>query len=217
MKKYHFILKDFFDRLAALLSLLWFWPVLLIIAILIKLNDKTKPVLFKQYRPGQYGKPFVIYKFRTMSNGEITKTVKIDYAKAGATAGFILNTLAEAVVKVAKGGAWYDLQQAKEDVVPTLVGITKTIAPLGKGLYLFGLDKIPVSFDANGNAIETVTVDYVQAGKNVAEILSVLTNAIVNIAKSSGWVDLKQAKDDVVPTLIDITKMIADFKAAEQN
>ena len=143
------------------------------------------------------------------ANGEITKTVKIDYAKAGTTAGFILNTLAEAVVKVAKGAAWYDLKQAKEDVVPTLVGITKTIAPLGKGLYLFGLDKIPVSFDANGNAVETVTVDYVQAGKNVSEILSVLTNAIVDVAKSSGWADLKQAKEDVVPTLIDITKMIA--------
>jgi lipopolysaccharide/colanic/teichoic acid biosynthesis glycosyltransferase len=73
MKWYHYKLKNFFDRLTALLSLLWFWPVLLIIAILIKVNDKTKPILFKQLRPGQYGKPFVIYKFRTMSNGEVTK------------------------------------------------------------------------------------------------------------------------------------------------
>lgn len=35
-----------------------------------------KPVLFKQTRPGQYGEPFKIYKFRTMSderdeNGEL--------------------------------------------------------------------------------------------------------------------------------------------------
>lgn len=40
-------------------------PVMLITAAAIKLDSKG-PVIFKQTRIGQYGKPFTIYKFRTM-------------------------------------------------------------------------------------------------------------------------------------------------------
>lgn len=77
MKWYHYKLKNFFDKLAVVFSLLWFWPVLLAIAICIKISEPNESILFKQYRPGQYGKPFVIYKFRTMLNGEVTKIGKI--------------------------------------------------------------------------------------------------------------------------------------------
>lgn len=77
MKWYHYQLKNFFDKLAVVFSLLWFWPVLLAIAICIKISEPNESILFKQCRPGQYGKPFVIYKFRTMLNGEVTKIGKI--------------------------------------------------------------------------------------------------------------------------------------------
>lgn len=77
MKWYHYQLKNFFDRLAIVLSLLWFWPVLLTVAICIKISEPNESILFKQLRPGQYGEPFVIYKFRTMSNGKVTKIGKI--------------------------------------------------------------------------------------------------------------------------------------------
>jgi sugar transferase EpsL len=42
-------------------------PLLGIIALLVRLQLGT-PVLFKQVRPGLYGKPFTIYKFRTMTD-----------------------------------------------------------------------------------------------------------------------------------------------------
>jgi lipopolysaccharide/colanic/teichoic acid biosynthesis glycosyltransferase len=43
-------------------------PILLIIAILVRLNIGA-PIIFKQQRPGYKGKPFWIYKFRTMTEG----------------------------------------------------------------------------------------------------------------------------------------------------
>jgi sugar transferase EpsL len=42
-------------------------PILLIIAILVRLRYGS-PVIFRQKRPGYKGKPFWIYKFRTMTN-----------------------------------------------------------------------------------------------------------------------------------------------------
>lgn len=44
-----------------------FAPVMGVIAILVRLKIGS-PVLFKQERPGKKGKPFIIYKFRTMTN-----------------------------------------------------------------------------------------------------------------------------------------------------
>jgi exopolysaccharide biosynthesis polyprenyl glycosylphosphotransferase len=59
------ILKDLFDRCAAGLALAFFAPLMLFIAIAIKLSDGG-PALFKQTRVGKNGKTFQIYKFRTM-------------------------------------------------------------------------------------------------------------------------------------------------------
>ena len=60
-------LKRFFDLLVAFLGLLLFSPVLFIVAILVRLFHGT-PILFQQERPGYKGKPFFIYKFRTMTS-----------------------------------------------------------------------------------------------------------------------------------------------------
>jgi exopolysaccharide biosynthesis polyprenyl glycosylphosphotransferase len=56
-------LLDFFGALAALL---FFGPLMLAIAILIKCTSPG-PVLFRQQRSGLNGAPFSIYKFRTMN------------------------------------------------------------------------------------------------------------------------------------------------------
>lgn len=57
--------KRAFDIAAAGLALLAFLPLLLLIAVVIWLDDGG-PVLFRQRRTGLNGRPFRIYKFRTM-------------------------------------------------------------------------------------------------------------------------------------------------------
>ena len=59
-------LKRLFDFIAALLALLVLWPVMLLIALLIRVRMGA-PVLFRQERPGYKGRPFTVYKFRTMA------------------------------------------------------------------------------------------------------------------------------------------------------
>ena len=53
------------DFALALFALILFWPILLIIAIAVKINMGS-PVVFEQDRPGLGGKIFKIRKFRTM-------------------------------------------------------------------------------------------------------------------------------------------------------
>jgi len=61
------LFKPLFDRFAALLLLILLSPIMLITALLIRL-DIGRPILFRQARPGLNGKLFKIYKFRTMND-----------------------------------------------------------------------------------------------------------------------------------------------------
>lgn len=60
------ILKYIFDRVASLLGLLILWPVLLIVAVLVKVKMPGGPAFFVQKRVGRHGKLFNCHKFRTM-------------------------------------------------------------------------------------------------------------------------------------------------------
>lgn len=58
--------KRIIDTLIALVGLVVASPIMIVIAILIKL-DSRGPILFKQLRTGKNGKTFKLYKFRTMA------------------------------------------------------------------------------------------------------------------------------------------------------
>ncbi|MDZ4767043.1 MAG: sugar transferase [Chloroflexota bacterium] len=62
------ILKRLFDLAFALLALMISAPLWVIIALAIRL-DSPGAIIFQQRRIGQHGKPFTIYKFRTMIDG----------------------------------------------------------------------------------------------------------------------------------------------------
>ncbi len=70
-------LKYIFDRLMALIGLLCLWPVLLIVAILIRIKMPGGPVIFKQKRVGKNGELFTCHKFRTMTVKHNGSTVSV--------------------------------------------------------------------------------------------------------------------------------------------
>lgn len=55
------------DFILSLIAIIVLSPVMLIIAILVRINLGS-PVIFKQQRPGLNEKIFTLYKFRTMTN-----------------------------------------------------------------------------------------------------------------------------------------------------
>ena len=59
--------KRFLDLLVSALGLVIFSPLLLTLAILVRWRMGS-PVLFRQPRPGRGGEPFILVKFRTMSD-----------------------------------------------------------------------------------------------------------------------------------------------------
>ena len=70
------ILKWIFDRLVSLIGLLFLWPVLIIVAILIKVK-MPGPILFVQKRVGKDGKLFDCHKFRSMKVDHGGSTVSV--------------------------------------------------------------------------------------------------------------------------------------------
>lgn len=64
---YRTTIKRIFDSFFGVLLLICLSPLMLVLAIWIKLDSKG-PVLFKQERVGRNGKRFTIYKFRSMSD-----------------------------------------------------------------------------------------------------------------------------------------------------
>lgn len=61
-----FPIKYIFDRIVSFIGLLFLWPVLLVVAVLIKIKMPGGPVFFVQKRVGKDGELFNCHKFRTM-------------------------------------------------------------------------------------------------------------------------------------------------------
>lgn len=59
------VAKSMFDRFAAAIALVLLSPVLIAVAVAIRLGSRG-PAIFRQVRSGRDGRPFVMYKFRTM-------------------------------------------------------------------------------------------------------------------------------------------------------
>jgi lipopolysaccharide/colanic/teichoic acid biosynthesis glycosyltransferase len=60
------ILKNIFDRIMSMVGFVVFLPMLLVIALIIRIKMPDGPVIFKQKRVGLHGRLFTLYKFRTM-------------------------------------------------------------------------------------------------------------------------------------------------------
>ena len=71
------VVKYIFDRLASLIGLLFLWPVLLIVALLVKIKMPGGPAVFVQKRVGKDGRLFKCHKFRTMKSDHDCSTISV--------------------------------------------------------------------------------------------------------------------------------------------
>ena len=70
-------IKWLFDRIVALIGLAILWPILLVVAIMIKIKMPGGPTFFVQKRVGKGGRLFDCHKFRTMTVKHNGSTVSV--------------------------------------------------------------------------------------------------------------------------------------------
>jgi lipopolysaccharide/colanic/teichoic acid biosynthesis glycosyltransferase len=93
------------DLLGAISGLVVLAPLFLIVAVLVKATSRG-PVFFRQIRVGQFGKPFRMFKFRSMSG-------------SGSGRGALLTTTGDP--RITPVGHW--LRKSKLDELPQLINV----------------------------------------------------------------------------------------------
>ena len=85
-KSIYGVFKRLFDILISLFGIIISSPIMIIVAIAIKLDSKG-PAIFKQERTGRFGKTFNVWKFRTMAvNNDVHDfSQKDQHTKVGET------------------------------------------------------------------------------------------------------------------------------------
>ncbi|GAM63369.1 bacterial sugar transferase [Vibrio ishigakensis] len=99
--------KQAIETSIVLLTIPMWLPVACILTFIIKVSDPKEPALFKQLRTGYQGKPFSMYKFRTMSSSE-------DEHESFATSQ---------QHRVSKLGGW--LRKTRLDEIPQFLNVLK--------------------------------------------------------------------------------------------
>jgi lipopolysaccharide/colanic/teichoic acid biosynthesis glycosyltransferase len=101
------VLKRAFDIMGATVALVALVPLLLVVAVMIRL-DTPGPVFFRQVRVGRYGRPFRIFKFRTMTVDQPQGAPEITLAGDA---------------RITRMGAW--LRRTRVDELPQLIDVLR--------------------------------------------------------------------------------------------
>ena len=111
------VIKRSFDLLGAALSLLVAAPLLAVIALLVKLSSRG-PVFYRQTRIGRDGRPFTMWKFRTMVDG--ADAMKAPLRKLNEAEGLFKIAADPRITKV--GGV---LRRYSLDELPQLINVLR--------------------------------------------------------------------------------------------
>lgn len=112
------LMKNILDRLGALAGLLLLSPLFALIALGVKLTSPG-PVIFRQRRAGRHGRPFTMYKFRSMRTGAEMEQEELR----------VFNVMSGPVFKVPDDprltafGAW--LRRTSLDELPQLLNVLR--------------------------------------------------------------------------------------------
>jgi lipopolysaccharide/colanic/teichoic acid biosynthesis glycosyltransferase len=113
------VAKRMVDLTGAVVGLIMLSPVLALIAILIK-RDSPGPVVFRQRRCGRHGRPFQIWKFRTMYQDAEARVHELE-ARNQAAGGVLFKIQDDP--RITKVGAL--LRRMHLDELPQLVNVLK--------------------------------------------------------------------------------------------
>lgn len=117
--KLYLFTKRIIDIVCSIIGLTLFLPLFILVAILIKIEDKNGPVIFKQVRIGKGGTKFVMYKFRSMiSNAEELKATLMDKNEATGPVFKIKND-----PRITKVGKF--IRKTSIDELPQLINVLK--------------------------------------------------------------------------------------------
>jgi exopolysaccharide biosynthesis polyprenyl glycosylphosphotransferase len=110
------LVKAIIDRVGAFLTLLIMAVPMAIAALIIRITSKG-PAIFRQHRAGRYGKPFVMYKFRSMSDDAEMRRAELE--PFNQMQGPVFKV--EADPRITPFGRW--LRRTSFDELPQLVNV----------------------------------------------------------------------------------------------
>jgi len=128
-------IKRLIDIVGSTVAILLFAPVFFVVAVLVKLGSKG-PVLYKQERLGQFGKPFTFLKFRSMYANNDPKIHR------------------EFMKRVISGD--HDGEVEGEDKKVYKMTNDPRITPIGRFLRRTSLDELPQFFNVLGGKMSLV-------------------------------------------------------------
>ena len=189
---YRLFFKRFFDVLFAILLLIPLAPIMLCVAIAIKLDSKG-PAIFKQIRSGKNNKEFMLYKFRSMTcnNNIYDKSKEDQLTKVGS---FIRKTSLDELPQlfnILKGEMSFigprpwivdyakhftDEQMRRLDVLPGITGLAQSSGRNAIGI----IDRI------------NLDVEYVDNMSLLLDI-KIIFKTVIGIIKKEGFSNTKSA------------------------
>lgn len=118
------LIKRMIDIIVSFTGLIVLSPFLILFALLIK-SGSPGPVFFTQERIGKMGRPFKIYKFRTMTVGSdrvVTELQKLEHSQRDRSGNEVLFKLREDP-RITKSGKW--IRRYSIDELPQLLNVLK--------------------------------------------------------------------------------------------